>query len=387
MNHHQKPIADYLYSKLGDDYKYVILEPMDEKFLNVGYSNNDNMPYIIPYFKSECQETVHRLVRDSDIMIIGGVSAPMLVDMRLATNKVLLFYSERWHKTLKSYLAQPLRYLNGTTYKRFTRYNKQNAYMLCSGAFVPNDCRWEFAFKNKTYKWGYFPPFQQLDIEKIQDERRNHKIIELLSVCRMLDWKHPEMPLKTIRQLRNEGYKVHLTMVGGVFNNDPKSAKIQQDCLQYIHENHLEDCVDMKGAVKNEEVCLLYEGADIFLFTSDRFEGWGAVLNEAMSRGCASVVSDMIGSAPYLIKDRQNGLLFRSEDTRDLISKVRTLLEDSEYRRNIGLSAYNTIKNTWNPIYAADQLLCLCKALLNGDEYGIIEGPCSRAYPIKNKIL
>ena len=33
------------------------------------------------------------------------------------------------------------------------------------------------------------------------------------------------------------------------------------------------------------------EKADIFLFTSDRREGWGAVANEAMNSACALVVS------------------------------------------------------------------------------------------------
>lgn len=383
MNHHQKPIADYLYSKLGDGYKYVITKAMDETFLSVGYSNNDSMPYVIPYYKKENQEKIKQLVLEADVMITGGTRIPELIKLRLSTKKLLIFISERWHKTLKSYIAQPLNIIN----RRFSRYNSENAYMLCASAFVPNDCRWELAFKNKTFKWGYFPPFEELDIEQLQKTREQHKTIQLLSVARMLAWKHPELPLKAVKQLHNEGYRVHLTMVGGVFKEDPKSEKVQQACIDFVKKNHLEDIVELKGAVKNEEVCKLYENADIFLFTSDRYEGWGAVLNEAMSRGCAVVASDMIGSVPYLIENGKNGLIFKSCNATDFTNKVRIFLNDKELRMSCGSSAYETILTKWNPNNATDNLLLLLQELLSGKENVIMDGPCSKAEPIKNRIF
>jgi glycosyltransferase involved in cell wall biosynthesis len=45
----------------------------------------------------------------------------------------------------------------------------------------------------------------------------------------------------------------------------------------------------------------------VFIFTSDRNEGWGAVLNEAMGSGCAVVAADLIGSVPYLIEHKKMG--------------------------------------------------------------------------------
>ena len=43
------------------------------------------------------------------------------------------------------------------------------------------------------------------------------------------------------------------------------------------------------GALKPADVRKEMERADIFLFTSDYKEGWGAVLNEAMNARCAIV--------------------------------------------------------------------------------------------------
>ena len=80
-----------------------------------------------------------------------------------------------------------------------------------------------------------------------------------------------------------------------------------------IREKKLEDCVHMLGAMSPDEVRKHMEQANIFLFTSDRNEGWGAVLNEAMNSGCAVVASHAIGSVPYLIKNGNNGYIYENE--------------------------------------------------------------------------
>ena len=48
----------------------------------------------------------------------------------------------------------------------------------------------------------------------------------------------------------------------------------------------------------------------IYCLTSDKNEGWGAVLNEAMSSGCCPVSSIEAGATPYLVKDGVNGFSF-----------------------------------------------------------------------------
>ena len=50
--------------------------------------------------------------------------------------------------------------------------------------------------------------------------------------------------------------------------------------------------------------------ASIFIFNSDRYEGWGAVVNEAMNSGCAVLVSHVCGAAPFLVKQNENGRVY-----------------------------------------------------------------------------
>lgn len=380
MNHHQKPVADYLYSQFGSDYHFVTTMPIPQKFLNVGYKNNDGCPYIIPLYEEKNKEVVEQLVLDADVVIMGGTHIESLIDLRVKTGKLLMFYSERWHKRRRSYLALPVRYLNGYVYHRFTRFNHLNTYLLCASSFVPNDCRWAFAFKNKTYKWGYFPPFKEIDVQKVLVNRAENKFVEILYVARSLKLKHPELAIKAVQSLYKEGYKVRMTMIDGAFDGNKQSEKVFEYCKQ--QEQLTPDCLRVLGAVDNGTVREIMLKSDVFVFTSDRNEGWGASLNEAMSSGCACIVSDAIGSSRFLIDDGVNGLLFKNKSLSSLISQLRKTL-DVDYRRELSINAYQTMLNEWQPNVAAERLVNLVQQLLLGKDTLYKSGPCSKAYPVK----
>ena len=137
-----------------------------------------------------------------------------------------------------------------------------------------------------------------------------------------------------------------------------------------------------------EEVRKHMEESEIFLFTSDRNEGWGAVLNEAMNSGCAVVASHAIGSVPYLIENKSNGLIYKDGDKDDLYIKVKYLLDFSQKRMKIGHAAYLTILNDWNAVKAAERVLTLSKTILNGEKSPDIftSGICSKANGIKDNL-
>ncbi len=74
-----------------------------------------------------------------------------------------------------------------------------------------------------------------------------------------------------------------------------------------------------------EEVRAAMERSEIYLVTSDRKEGWGAVVNEAMNSGCAVVADHMIGAAPWLIRQGENGWMYRDGEEQELFRTVERL--------------------------------------------------------------
>ena len=123
------------------------------------------------------------------------------------------------------------------------------------------------------------------------------------------------------------------------------------------------------------------EQSQIFLFTSDQKDGWGAVLNEAMNSGCVVVASDTIGSVPYLLQDGENGCVYPSQDVEALSRNVRCLLENPEMMAQMGRSAYETILEEWNAENAAQKLMRLLESMLAGKDPGKLydNGICSPA--------
>ncbi len=105
------------------------------------------------------------------------------------------------------------------------------------------------------------------------------------------------------------------------------------------------------------------EKSDIYLVTSDRQEGWGAVVNEAMNSGCAVVANHMIGAVPFLIKHGKNGLIYQDGRKEALFRLTCQLLQDRDYCRRLGEAALDTITKEWNAENAAERLCGLCVRL------------------------
>jgi glycosyltransferase involved in cell wall biosynthesis len=154
-----------------------------------------------------------------------------------------------------------------------------------------------------------------------------------------------------------------------------EQSKILANCLR------VNDCVNFCGNYPNNEILKEMRNHDIFLFTSDKNEGWGAVLNEAMSCGCAVVGSDKIGSVPFLIDEGVNGLVFKSGNLNSLELKVRELLDNPIKRNELSTQAVKTMKEIWSPVNAVNQFINLVNAIQNKRECMIPHsGPCSRSY-------
>ena len=149
-----------------------------------------------------------------------------------------------------------------------------------------------------------------------------------------------------------------------------------------VETEELSKHVILTGGVPNTEVLERMRNSHVFLFTSSRREGWGAVLNEAMGSGCACVASHEIGSVPFLLKHKQNGLIFKSCSVDSLYENVAYLYDNPSQADALGRNAYQRITTEWSAQNAAERLVELSDSILSGHEIEFEDGPCSKAYPI-----
>ena len=148
---------------------------------------------------------------------------------------------------------------------------------------------------------------------------------------------------------------------------------------------HLEKEVVFHGFQPPKNVRRFMEEADIFLFTSDYLEGWGAVLNESMNSACAVVAGHGIGAVPFLVQNEYNGLVYKTGRYKEFEEQVVRLVKDEELRKELGLHAYETMTKLWNPKEAAKRLYEFCEGILQGRVIAQEEGPLSIAPVIKPK--
>lgn len=372
FNHHQKPLADALFDITSDNYKFVSTGQMSEERKKLGYGEGEIPEYVKYTYKTE-QERIEcqRLIDEADVVIIG--SAPKsLLKTRLKNGKLTFYYAERPYKIKPPIYKLAVHFLKN--FKNIIRH--RNLYILCASAYTSADYAKVFTFKNKAYKWGYFTVAKEYqDPDALINQKAPNSI---LWVSRYLALKHPEHVVEVAKRLKTDGYNFKINMIG--------IGELQEQTRRLVDEENLSDCVEMLGAMKPEEVREYMEKSEIFLFTSDRNEGWGAVMNESMNSACAVVANSAIGSVPFLMKDKENGFMYKDGDVDDLYSKVKSLLDNADDRKRISKNAYKTIIEEYNPKNAAKKFVTLCELMLKGEykPFPFKDGVCSKAEELED---
>ena len=367
LNHHQIPISNEFYELLGLDYTFVACEKVPEERLKLGYLDDFSCyPYYLEVSDEASYQKALLLGRESDVVIIGSADN-IYIEERIRQNKLTFRYSERLFKTNKHVVLYPLILLSRLISDVSLR--KKNVYMLSSSAFTPLDYSLLFSYPKKFYKWGYFPEFVLQDT-KLLEVKKEHDRIEILWVGRMIQWKRPMMAIKVIEKLLTQGFSCRLKMIG--------TGPLEETIKTYIKEHNLSDSIDVLGPMNPKLVRDYMEQANIFLCTSTKQEGWGAVLNEAMNSGCATYAYYKIGAAPYLIKHGYNGKMFTNQ--LDLYHQLSIDLKSPNQFFQMGVHGYETIHDLWNPKIAANRFLVIAENLLHKNtknDYDL--GPMSKA--------
>ena len=368
INHHQLPFCRAM-SSYGEDVEFYFVQtmPMEEKRLQMGWGVDDKaLSFVVRYYEDE--NRAKELILDSDVVLFGWTEDRIwdVEQKRLSSGKISFRVSERIYREGQWKFISPRGLVK--KYQEHIKFRKMPVYLLCTGAYVASDFKLINSYPGRMMKWGYFPDAAG---DEAIAERGGDKI-RLCWAGRLIELKHPEFAVRAAAMLRDFGYDFTLDIVG--------DGPLKDKLTQMVKELNLEKVVNLAGGKDPVEVLSYMRGADVFLFTSNYLEGWGAVVNEAMQSGCAVVASGEAGAVPFLIEDGINGLIYEKGSYEKFAAKVKYLFDNKEMIPELGKRAQETINNKWNAKRAAAELIRFCRELMAGKEPVMaLDGPMSPA--------
>ena len=134
---------------------------------------------------------------------------------------------------------------------------------------------------------------------------------------------------------KNKGYDVFLKAISIlkdkkelknykflVVGSGPEEDKFKEK----VKELELEDYLEVRNLVSQEDLINIYNSLDVFVFpTYRKSESLGLVGLEAMACEVLVITSNKYGPTSYLI-DNKNGLFFEKENSEDLANKILKIL-------------------------------------------------------------
>jgi glycosyltransferase involved in cell wall biosynthesis len=147
----------------------------------------------------------------------------------------------------------------------------------------------------------------------------------ILSVGIQHPRKGHDVLLRALAQLKNLAWQT--VIVGSAYD-----AQHAEDLGGLRDALGLTDRVRMAGKVSSDELTALYRQASIFALAT-RYEGYGIVFDEALSYGLP-IVTCRTGAVPDTVP-ADAGLLVPPDDPDQLAGALRTLVVDTERRRDL----------------------------------------------------
>lgn len=188
----------------------------------------------------------------------------------------------------------------------------------------------------KAYTWAGFPQERVFNFHYVIETpilkalpSYSENLLELAYIGSFCERKGIDLLFKALPTLPQKAWRLH--MVGNDLS-DGEYKKLAQ-------ELKIDDKIVWHGVMPNSEISLFLQKVDLLVLPS-RFDGWGAVVNEALQSGTPVVCSDAAGAACVC-----NGILGEHFKASDLESLTKTLTRRVDTSKKISLSTRKAIAN------------------------------------------
>lgn len=330
LSEHQMPIAKEIVKRIGtDNFKYIYTSKNGQK-LQESRATDSWIAYL-PI------EKTNDWLENADVMLVGGIRPIDLMEKRLAAGKITLYMSERWFKPIQicrvlnlpgwvrlmvpSYWRMAKRFakLFESPYYRFLPigpWSLLDMKRICRimGIVVPG---------NQVIKWGDFVAPSQLPHSQLtHSSTLNSSTLKVLWVGRFLNWKRVDTIIRAVGELSKSHSPTpnsstpplpHSQLTLDLYGTGPEEKCLKKLASQYG------DVIKFYPPVPIADVRKLMREHDVYVLASNAYEGWGAVVSEALEEGMRVIGTYEAGASAAILSEKN---LFHSGDWKTLVKKL-----------------------------------------------------------------
>ena len=145
--------------------------------------------------------------------------------------------------------------------------------------------------------------------------------------------------LKALARIRSANWELHIV------------GTIVEEYQELAHRLGIDSQIRFHGVVKNEIVRQMLSYMDLLVLPS-RYDGWGAVLNEALMAGVPAICSDRCGAKDLLL-DSWRGDVFSAGSISGLTTCLKTRIEEGK----LALERREQIRD-WTKCITGESVAC-----------------------------
>lgn len=330
LSEHQIPLAREIVKLVGtDNFRYIYTSKEGQKL----QESNATEDWI------ECLpiEKTNEWLENADVMLVGGIRPISLCERRAASGRFTFYMSERWFKPsigmfrllMPSYRRMAERFVRlldvgGLVYLPIGIHAARDMARLCGLLHGDLRCLFrapELDFErkpggrihsrdqgtgnreqdkkyclDKMRMWGYYVKPSSFDALPVQEASKKSEV-RALWVGRLLNWKRVDTIVRAVgehanlKRVDNSLPKITLDIYG----SGPEEKRLKRMADKYC------DAINFYPLVPIDAVRKLMREHDVYVLASNAYEGWGAVVSEALEEGMKVIGTFEAGSSATIL--------------------------------------------------------------------------------------
>jgi glycosyltransferase involved in cell wall biosynthesis len=170
----------------------------------------------------------------------------------------------------------------------------------------------------KLYPFGYFTEFIYNSEREQTNNNKKFATVRLVFIGQLIVRKGVDILLKALAALTNLDWKLD------IIGDGPERRRLEIESESLGLSSH----VCFRGIMENIQAMSMVNNNDILILPS-RFEGWGAVVNEALVRGIPVICTDSCGAAD-LLTDSMLGEIVKAGSVEALRKALKKWIEQGQ---------------------------------------------------------